>query len=323
MSWRRGELWLDTDVLWFREGAGAPAVAAVVPPSVASLPPPGLVASRRRRAAWRQRRHARRAWATALALSPAVTVALASLRGDGDQGSKVVAEDSPSLTLRPGTGTGGIAVDPARLMVEREGVGIGPGSPSAAKPKRRHPSFARAEASTKLAWHHATSIGLPYEGSLIDGTQLPVEGPNWVTWNPVTDSVPDAPNRLYGNDRTIRAIISVSAAYRAANPGAPRVVIGDISLRGGGPMTDEHISHQNGLDVDVYFPRLDGTPRAPLAPDEIDHRLAQDLLDRFVAAGAQMIFVGDSTGLQGPVGVVIPYSGHDYHMHVRFPPPGG
>jgi murein endopeptidase len=127
---------------------------------------------------------------------------------------------------------------------------------------------------------------------------------------------------LYGNEHTIRAIVSVTDAYRAANPGAPRVVIGDISLQGGGPMTDEHVSHQNGLDVDVYFPRLDGKLRAAVAPDEIDHRLAQDLVDRFVAAGAQMIFVGYSTGLHGPAGVVIPYEGHEYHMHVRFPPPG-
>ena len=33
-----------------------------------------------------------------------------------------------------------------------------------------------------------------------------------------------------------------------------------------------------------------------------------------------MIFVGYGTGLRGASGVVIPYAGHDYHMHVRFPP---
>jgi hypothetical protein len=33
----------------------------------------------------------------------------------------------------------------------------------------------------------------------------------------------------------------------------------------------------------VYFPHLDRRC-APLAPADIDHRLAQDLLDRFVAA---------------------------------------
>jgi hypothetical protein len=60
-----------------------------------------------------------------------------------------------------------------------------------------------AEVFPTIEWHHATSVGLPYEGRLIDGTQLPVEGPNWVTWNPVTDSVPNAPHRLYGNEHTI------------------------------------------------------------------------------------------------------------------------
>jgi hypothetical protein len=35
-----------------------------------------------------------------------------------------------------------------------------------------------------------------------------------------------------------------------------------------------------------------------------------------------MVFVGYSTGLHGPAGVVIPYPGHEYHMHVRFPRPG-
>jgi murein endopeptidase len=181
-------------------------------------------------------------------------------------------------------------------------------------------SVAGADPRPKIDWHRARSLGLPFGGSLLDGTQLPIEGLNWVTWNPVTDSVPNRPRRLYGNERTIRTIVSVTEAYRAANPGAPRVVIGDISREGGGPMTDEHVSHQNGLDVDVYFPRSDGALRAPRTPDQIDRRLAQDLLDRFVAAGAQMVFVGYSTGLRGPAGVVMPYPGHENHMHVRFPP---
>jgi murein endopeptidase len=201
-------------------------------------------------------------------------------------------------------------------------VRVSRGPLAAANPKRAHRSVAGADAAPRIEWHHATSVGLPYGGSLIDGTQLPVEGSNWVTWNPVTDSVPDAPKRLYGNEHTIRAIVSVTDAYRAANPGAPRVVVGDISRAGGGPMWDEHVSHQNGLDVDIYYPRLDRTLRAPVAPDQIDHRLAQDLLDRFVAAGAQMVFVGYSTGLHGRAGVVIPYAGHEYHMHVRFVPRG-
>jgi hypothetical protein len=191
-------------------------------------------------------------------------------------------------------------------------------APAAPAKHERH--LARA-AEPAIAWHHADSRGLPYAGSLIDGTQLPLEGPDWVTWNPNTDSVPDLPYRLYGNEHTIRTIVSVLAAYRAANPDAPKVVVGDISFRGGGPM-DQHVSHQNGLDVDVYYPRRDHALHEPVTTSQIDHALAQDLLDRFVAAGAQMVFVGFSAGLHGESGVVVPYPNHENHMHVRFPPPG-
>ena len=188
-------------------------------------------------------------------------LALAGLRSAGDPRESLAMDDPPSLTYRITAGKIGLAEIPTHVRSE---------------PPVTH-RRARAEATPKIDWHHATSVGLPYGGSLVDGTQLPVEGPNWVTWDPVTDSVPNAPHRLYGNERTIRTILRVTDAYRAAHPEAPRVVIGDISREGGGPMTDEHVSHQNGLDVDVYFPRRDATLRAPTATDQIDRRLAQDL----------------------------------------------
>ncbi len=65
---------------------------------------------------------------------------------------------------------------------------------------------------------------------------------------------------------------------------------------------NEHVSHQNGLDVDVYYPRRDRRLSAPRTSSQVDRRLAQDLLDRFLAAGAQFVFVGYSTGLRGPAG---------------------
>jgi penicillin-insensitive murein endopeptidase len=305
MTWRRGELWLEADILWLDESDLA-ALAVAPLPAFNSQPPPGLAASRRRREAWRQRRDARRARSKVLALSPAVMLALAAARG-GEHATPFVVEDPPTLTFRFG-------IERAEAMARA--------APSTSKPREPQPSVTRESVFPKIAWHHAISVGLPYSGSLIDGTQLPVEGPSWVTWNPVTDSRPNARHRLYGNQRTIRAIVTVTEAYRLAHPEAARVVIGDISREGGGPMRDEHVSHQNGLDVDVYFPRLDRTLRAPTAPGQIDRRLAQDLLDRFVAAGAQKVFVGYSTGLHGPAGVVTPYPGHEYHMHVRFQRPG-
>ena len=50
---------------------------------------------------------------------------------------------------------------------------------------------------------------------------------------------------------------------------------------------------------------------------DIDHALAQDLVNRFVRAGAQFVFVGPHTGLHGPPGVVETLVYHDDHMHVR------
>jgi murein endopeptidase len=156
---------------------------------------------------------------------------------------------------------------------------------------------------------------------LENGTQLPVEGPDWVTWNPNTDSRPNLPGRLYGHENTIRTIIKVLARYRRAHPSAPRVVVGDISLHSGGVM-DQHVSHENGLDVDIYYPRRDRWLQAPTSTAQIDRRLSQDLLDGFVAAGASKIFVGYATDLRGPRGIVTPYPNHENHMHVRFRNPG-
>jgi Penicillin-insensitive murein endopeptidase len=323
MSWRRGELWLDTDLLWFREAAAAPAVPVLAPASFPSLTqPPGLAASLRKREAWKQRRSARRARTKAIMLSPAVVLVLAGLRSASDD--RAAAEDPPSATFRLTGETVQASDGPVEPIAGRDGVGLPFGLLPALSPKRSHRINAKDQKEhqpPRIEWHRATSVGLPYGGSLIHGTQLPVEGSNWITWDPVDDHLLNAPRRLYGNERTIRTIVSVARSYRAANPRAPRIVIGDISREGGGPMLAEHVSHQNGLDVDVYYPRRDHKLRTPLTPGEIDRRLAQDLLDRFVAAGAQMIFVGYSTGLSGPAGVVIPYSNHENHMHVRFPQP--
>jgi hypothetical protein len=98
--------------------------------------------------------------------------------------------------------------------------------------------------------------------------------------------------------------------------------VGDLSRpRGGdfGPLFGGigHASHQNGLDVDVYYPRRDGRELAPRRLGEVDRRLAQELVDAFVRAGAVKIFVGPHAGLRGPSRIVRPLVHHDDHLHVR------
>ena len=152
--------------------------------------------------------------------------------------------------------------------------------------------------------------------------RLPARGSSFVTWDPVLRRSPNRAWRRWGTDRLVRLVLRVARAYHARHPLRARVAVGDLSRPHGGDFGPQfgyigHASHQNGLDVDVYYPRADGRERAPRDASEIDRRLSQELLDRFVRAGAALVFVGPNTGLRGPAGVVEPLANHDNHMHVR------
>ncbi|MGH3115658.1 MAG: penicillin-insensitive murein endopeptidase [Gaiellales bacterium] len=172
------------------------------------------------------------------------------------------------------------------------------------------------------------SHGLPWDGTLVGGVQLEAESEHFFTWDHVRRRSPNRGWRRYGNARLVRTTLEVLAEYADANPEAPRVGIGDLSRRRGGDFGPRfggigHASHQNGLDVDVYYPRRDERERPPRVPRQIDRRLARDLLERFVAAGAAKVFVGPRTGLTGPPAVVeVLPAHHDNHMHVRLPGDG-
>jgi murein endopeptidase len=176
-----------------------------------------------------------------------------------------------------------------------------------------------------IAWRRSRAEGLPMAGRLVRGVQLPEQGPDWFTWDPVLKRSPNRPWRRWGTDRLVRTLLRVLREYRGAHPAAPRLGIGDLSRRHGGRFDERfgglgHASHQNGLDVDVYYPRKDGLERRPYRPDQVDRVLAQDLVDRFTAAGAQYMFVGPRIGLHGRRGVVEELVHHDDHVHVRIRP---
>ncbi|HEX2360368.1 MAG TPA: penicillin-insensitive murein endopeptidase [Solirubrobacterales bacterium] len=179
------------------------------------------------------------------------------------------------------------------------------------------------EAGDGIAWRDSISVGKPNRGSLFFGVQFPSEGTDYFTWDFPLRTAPNRPWRRWGNDDTIRVLLRVIAEYRLANPGAPRVGVADLSRPLGGPFGARygglgHASHQNGLDVDVLYPRRDGAELDPAKAARIDRGLSQDLVDRFVAAGAQYVFVGPRTKLTGPKRIVQKLAFHDDHMHVRF-----
>jgi murein endopeptidase len=117
----------------------------------------------------------------------------------------------------------------------------------------------------------------------------------------------------------VRTLLRVLDRYARDRSRAPRIGVGDLSLRRGGPFGPKHATHQNGLDADVYYPRRDRRERPPKRAAQIDRPLAQALVDLFVAAGADLIYVGPNTHLTGPPGVVKVLWNHDNHLHVRIP----
>jgi murein endopeptidase len=197
-----------------------------------------------------------------------------------------------------------------------------PAAPPAEPPRAEPPRAERPRRPERIRWRASVAVGSHAAGRLVRGVRLPAERPGFFTWDPVLRRSPNRPWRRHGTDRLVRTLLGVVREYRAAHPRAPRVGIGDLSRPHGGDFGIRfgpigHASHQNGLDADVYYPRADRRERAPRTAAQIDRRLSQDLVDRFAAAGAQVIFVGPGTGLSGPRVQVL--ANHDNHLHVRLP----
>jgi Penicillin-insensitive murein endopeptidase len=176
----------------------------------------------------------------------------------------------------------------------------------------------------RIRWRDSRALGLPHSGRLVNGVRVPAQGRHFFTWDPVLRRAPNRPWRRWGTDGVVRITLRVLRDHRTAHPDAPRVGIGDLSRRRGGDFGPRfggigHVSHQNGLDVDVYYPRKDARERSPKTVRQVDRRLSQDLVDRFVAAGAERIFVGPNVRLTGPPGIVQVLTHHDNHLHVRIP----
>ena len=183
--------------------------------------------------------------------------------------------------------------------------------PPAATPAPKPPKPSRA-------------AGAPWSGRLVNGRRLPHRGLGYVSYDPITKRLPNRPWRRWGTGRLLHTLQRVLAGYARRHPDAPPVLVGDLSRPKGGDFGPRfggvgHVSHQNGLDADVYYPRTDGKLKRAARPEQVDRAVAQELVDAFVKAGAERVFVGPSLDLRGPNGVVEPLVYHDDHLHVRLP----
>jgi murein endopeptidase len=169
------------------------------------------------------------------------------------------------------------------------------------------------------------AVGLTNHGRLACGVQLPGETDAMITWDSPLGRSPSRGWRRWGTQKLVDRIEDIAIDYGVRFPIGPRLVVGDLSRPNGGEFGTRyggvgHASHQNGLDVDIYYPRLDGQETPPEEPSLIDRKRAQWLVNR-AARGAQYVFIGPNTGLRPPARYVqfLP-AYHDNHLHLRIRP---
>ncbi len=175
----------------------------------------------------------------------------------------------------------------------------------------------------------SVALGLPHRGRLAGGVRFPAETSYAFTWDFPAGVSPSRPWRRWGTEKLVLTVQCVLARLERARPLGQRVGVADLSRPRGGRFGREygglgHASHQNGLDVDLLYPRRDGAEAPPRTWRDIDVPRAQELVDAFVAAGAQYVFVSRSLWrrglLRGTPGIVQPLVFHDDHVHVRLRP---
>jgi hypothetical protein len=165
-------------------------------------------------------------------------------------------------------------------------------------------------------WRHpcaSRALGTFSHGRLACGRQLAAQGTGFRTWDAARLRSPSEWSRRWGTSRLVARIRAAGRAWQARHPLGARLLVGDMSRPRGGPFTRRfgaigHASHQNGLDVDVYYPRADG-------------RGARELVALLALTRPEVMFVGCRIGLAARGRAKHLCSNHENHVHVRYAAP--
>ncbi len=178
-------------------------------------------------------------------------------------------------------------------------------------------------------------------GCQAGAVQLPETGPTW-------QAMRLSRNRNWTQPVTASFVQDLSA-FAASLPGWAGIYVGDMSQPRGGPTGTGHISHQNGLDVDIWMrpaQRLNLSAAEREAISSIDmqrssgayvnsnwsaqneaiiRRAASDprVARIFVFPGAKVAMCANATGDRSWLNKVRPWFGHNTHFHVRLNCPPG
>lgn len=179
-------------------------------------------------------------------------------------------------------------------------------------------------------------IGGVSNGCIGGAEALPESGPGYV-------SIRRYRNRYYGHPELLRFVQDMGRAQQSR--GERLIMIGDLSQPRGGRMPSSHRSHQNGLDVDIWFTLADSPAAAKrLMDDRADPQSMVRTGGRSVGAvwgpaqkslietaarhrNVDRIFVNaaikqelcrtKSSSDREWLRKIRPWSGHDAHFHVR------
>jgi penicillin-insensitive murein DD-endopeptidase len=192
--------------------------------------------------------------------------------------------------------------------------------------------FGRAMTPTEA---QTRSIGFYSRGCLAGAKALPVDGESWQVMRL-------SRNRNWGNPAMIAFLERFSR--KAAEQGIWRgILVGDISQPRGGPMLTGHLSHQIGLDADVWLTPMPDRTLSRAEREEmsavnmvrddgldVDHAHWSERQASIIKAAAgepevERIFVNAAikkalceTAAGAPwMTKVRPYWGHNYHFHIR------
>src|ERR1043166_4803946 len=104
------------------------------------------------------------------------------------------------------------------------------------------------------------SVGKASNGYLLDGSRLPGRGGGCLT-----REVWRARNNRYGTDELIDLVVGVSRRM-SRQVGDVKLVVADLSGKGGGERLAFHRAHQSGRDVDLLYYLRDASGK-PFEPD--------------------------------------------------------
>ena len=178
------------------------------------------------------------------------------------------------------------------------------------------PAAARQARLPDCSRHASRSVGTPGNGRLEHGVLFPRAGPNHFAWNFREQRIGGSDRTRWGDCRVVRAVLRGIDSYRRRNPDAPRVAVGDMALRPGGEI-DGHSTHENGRQIDLYFPRRDHRSSEPHTIGQVDMRLARELVQAMLDAGAYRVLIGPHIRMRGSVRI-LHHPHHDDHVHAMF-----